>query len=316
MAKTQAAPAAKTDAPAAGKPLISDAKLQQLYTNMLQCRALRERLASLTAEHGQEMHCFPQGDEAMLVGTLADIDPSDTVLAARMDPALPFLRNVPLETIVAQFGRSAGTRDHQDASSRALLSPTAFGSFQAGIASGIAFANHAAKAGDLVIVISDSESAGASAWQEALEFAGTQRLPIVYVLQYGYGTPRNKQRAAKSPEDYGIPAIPVDADDVVAVYRVAHEATKRARNGGGPTVIECRPYRVGSNVSIHTAPTKARPTDALIAMERFLTNRGFPAETWKQVALKEFTRRLDMLTTRKKGKSAGPQAASAITFKT
>ena len=42
---------------------------------------------------------------------------------------------------------------------------------------------------------------------------------------------------------YGIPGVTVDGNDVVAVYEAAEEAVKRARSGGGPTLIECVTYR-------------------------------------------------------------------------
>ena len=40
--------------------------------------------------------------------------------------------------------------------------------------------------------------------------------------------------------DYGFPGIIVDGSDVVAVWRVAQESIHRARNGAGPTLIDCR----------------------------------------------------------------------------
>ena len=42
---------------------------------------------------------------------------------------------------------------------------------------------------------------------------------------------------------YGIPGVVMDGNDVLAVYEAAHEAVKRAREGKGPTLIECKTYR-------------------------------------------------------------------------
>jgi pyruvate dehydrogenase E1 component alpha subunit len=42
---------------------------------------------------------------------------------------------------------------------------------------------------------------------------------------------------------YGIPGATVDGNDVLAVYDAAREAVKRAREGNGPTLIECKTYR-------------------------------------------------------------------------
>lgn len=63
--------------------------------------------------------------------------------------------------------------------------------------------------------------------------AAQQSLPVVYVLAGGNPPPECCA---------GIPVISVDATDTVAIYRVAYESIFRARNGGGPTVIECVPW--------------------------------------------------------------------------
>ncbi|MFR4019261.1 MAG: thiamine pyrophosphate-dependent enzyme, partial [Clostridia bacterium] len=42
---------------------------------------------------------------------------------------------------------------------------------------------------------------------------------------------------------YDIPGVVVDGMDVTAVYEAAVEAVKRAREGKGPTLIECKTYR-------------------------------------------------------------------------
>jgi 2-oxoisovalerate dehydrogenase E1 component len=43
---------------------------------------------------------------------------------------------------------------------------------------------------------------------------------------------------------YGMPAIAVDGNDVLEVYQAAGEAIDRARSGGGPTLLECKTYRI------------------------------------------------------------------------
>jgi TPP-dependent pyruvate/acetoin dehydrogenase alpha subunit len=64
---------------------------------------------------------------------------------------------------------------------------------------------------------------------EGVRYAARHKLPVVYVA-------RSSQSAAPKLE---ITAVPVDGNDVVAVYRVAKEGLHRARIGDGPTLIEC-----------------------------------------------------------------------------
>jgi pyruvate dehydrogenase E1 component alpha subunit len=66
---------------------------------------------------------------------------------------------------------------------------------------------------------------------------------------------------------YGIPGIQVDGNDLLAVYVASQEAVSRAREGDGPTLIECVTYRLG----VHTTaddPTRYRSDEEVAAWER------------------------------------------------
>ncbi len=64
---------------------------------------------------------------------------------------------------------------------------------------------------------------------------------------YGISMSQNRHQAIKDVADrgvaYNVPGIVVDGNDVFAVYEAAKEAIKRAREGKGPTLIECKTYR-------------------------------------------------------------------------
>jgi TPP-dependent pyruvate/acetoin dehydrogenase alpha subunit len=88
------------------------------------------------------------------------------------------------------------------------------------------------------------------AFHEGLNFAAVQRLPIVYVCEnnlYGASTPYHAVSlvadVARRAEAYGVPGQIVDGMDVLAVHRAAGEAIARARDGGGPVLLECKTYR-------------------------------------------------------------------------
>ena len=89
------------------------------------------------------------------------------------------------------------------------------------------------------------------AFHEGLNFAAVQKLPLVVIAEnngWAYSTPFRKQTAARSLADraaaYGMPGETVDGNDVLAVYEAASVAVERARNGGGPTLLEARTYRM------------------------------------------------------------------------
>ncbi|HEX9611596.1 MAG TPA: thiamine pyrophosphate-dependent dehydrogenase E1 component subunit alpha [Gemmatimonadales bacterium] len=87
-------------------------------------------------------------------------------------------------------------------------------------------------------------------FHEGLNFAAVQRLPLVVVGEYNhwaYSTPPEKQFAVKTlaekAKGYGIPAVTVDGNDVLAVYEATKLAVDGARRGNGVQFIEVRTYR-------------------------------------------------------------------------
>ncbi|MCI0491059.1 MAG: thiamine pyrophosphate-dependent dehydrogenase E1 component subunit alpha, partial [Blastocatellia bacterium] len=89
------------------------------------------------------------------------------------------------------------------------------------------------------------------AFHEAANFAAVQNLPLVIVAEhngYAYSTPTSKQmrilNLADRAKAYGMPSEIVDGNDVMAVYGSARRAVDRAREGGGPTLIEAKTFRM------------------------------------------------------------------------
>src|SRR5881296_1528579 len=87
-------------------------------------------------------------------------------------------------------------------------------------------------------------------FHEGLNFAAVQRVPLVVIAEYNYwaySTPPEKQFAVKDLADkakgYGIPAVTVDGNDVLAVYGATKDAVERARRGHGVHFIEVKTYR-------------------------------------------------------------------------
>jgi TPP-dependent pyruvate/acetoin dehydrogenase alpha subunit len=100
----------------------------------------------------------------------------------------------------------------------------------------------------LVYVGDGATSTGA--FHEGLNFAAVQRCPLVVIGEYNgwaYTTPPEKQYAVKDLADkakgYGVPAVIVDGNDVLAVYEATKLAVERARQGKGVHFIEVKTYR-------------------------------------------------------------------------
>jgi pyruvate dehydrogenase E1 component alpha subunit len=102
---------------------------------------------------------------------------------------------------------------------------------------------------------------------EALNFAAVFNAPCVFFVtnnQWAISVPVSHQMAAPSIAHraigYGMPGIRVDGNDVLACYAVTAQAAKRAREGGGPTLIEAITYRMGPHTTSDD-PTRYRSDD-------------------------------------------------------
>jgi 2-oxoisovalerate dehydrogenase E1 component alpha subunit len=103
---------------------------------------------------------------------------------------------------------------------------------------------------------------------EAFNFAAVHTAPVVFFCQnnqWAISVPLAKQMAApvyKRAFGFGFPGVQVDGNDVLAVYAVTAAAAERARDGGGPTLIEAITYRLGAHTTTDD-PTRYRTSDEL-----------------------------------------------------
>ncbi|MGP8225516.1 MAG: thiamine pyrophosphate-dependent enzyme [Terracidiphilus sp.] len=258
----------------AGKPgfsIISNEKLLQLYAAMVKCRALEERLQILFPHSKLAGKRGSVSREAVAVGAALDMLPEDTIAASPGDLVVNFIWNeIQSEPLEKLFGRLC---------SRAIRPSPAV---QFKRACSAAQVNRKAKNGKISVVFSSN---GSGSSDEVLKAAGDRQLPILFVRQTRLPAepPRSKQQTRAAEIDAaarGIPVIPVDGNDVVAVYRVSTEAITHARKGNGPTLIECI-----------FEPSEIR--DPLLKMEAYLTRKGLFSEEWKRQVAVAFKRELD-----------------------
>jgi pyruvate dehydrogenase E1 component alpha subunit len=237
--------------------LISDTKLHQLYAMMLKCRILDSHARSLS--NGSSW----KGKEAVAVGAAVDLRPEDTIVFSSSVAVACFLKGEPLRSIFRHPDKRSLRGSKKQ--SKTVAKPGA--AAQSALATGIAYASSIRNKESVTVALLSESPENCEAARDAFRLAGEQHLPIVYVYRE---TPTDMTQM----HSYGFPVIPVDGNDVVAVYRVAYECIVRARRGGGPSVIVCRFFpkngRVGAN------------QDPLQNMERYLTAKGLFKKERKQ----------------------------------
>jgi len=125
-------------------------------------------------------------------------------------------------------------------------------------------------------------------WHEGINFAAVMKSPVVYVCnnnQYAYSTPLERQMAVENVADraeaYGLPGVMVDGNNVVDVWDAVAHAIERARSGQGPTLVECKTFRMTGHSAHDDAgyvPAELfqywEERDPIRRHERFLIERG------------------------------------------
>ena len=242
--------------------LISDEKLLALYAKLLKCRKL-----SAHAGFGRKAPIAPA------VGIVSDLQAGDTLSANGANQIARFVRSSSLSRVLDELS------SERLQSSAAILK-----------AAMRAARSHKAKRKKTIAVAFLSEPlAVRKEWHEALREAAAKRLPILFVC---WASPEREEIEALTPSSR-FPAMVVDGNDVVAIYRVATEAAALARRGSGPTLIVCQPWQTAKG-------RKADPadTDPILNMENYLARKGLPTAEIKTKTNLEFSRELRTVASR------------------
>ena len=276
--------------------LISNAKLIALYENLLKYRmAARRRSGVLEEKAGKTLK---RGHEAGIVGVAIDLRSEDAVCSPDGAWLSGVMERSPMDALLRPSSNGhQGTA--RTGSAKTKEKPTGVLPSNAHMAMGAALASKARKNGQITVVFANGDAD--ESWSEALEIAGAHGLPIIFVKQESSG--RNGRSAkrgtqaknASSSESATFPRIPVDRNDVVAVHRVANEAIARARQGRGPTVIECRPFDVQTSNGAHAHGNGKTAPDAIATMEQYLRRKGLLDGRIKRDLVERFTKELDSI---------------------
>jgi pyruvate dehydrogenase E1 component alpha subunit len=257
---------------AALEPKIAADELRRIYRAMLLGRRLDERMVRLQRQGRIGTFAPIKGQEAAQIGSVVTLRPSDWMVPSFRETAAMLSRGWPIEKLLSFFaGYLEGGQPAREQHDLPITIPV---STQLPHAVGLAYA--AQYRGDDVVVMAYFGDGATSEgdFHEALNFAGVWHVPVVFLCQnnqWAISVPLKKQTHSRTLAQkalaYGFPGLQVDGNDVLAVHTATREAVERARDGGGPTLIECVTYRLG----VHTTaddPTKYRSNEEVAEWER------------------------------------------------
>ena len=197
------------------------------------------------------------GEEAVATGVCAHLRPTDWITSTHRGHGHALAKGMTSRTLMAElYAKATGCCGGRGGSMH-LYDP-AIGLFGTnGIvvggnpsAVGAALSAKSRRTGGVAVAFFGDGGVSHGAFHEAINFAGVQRAPVVFVCENNlYATATPLRAATLNPDiaskaaAYGVPGVAVDGNDVAAVWRAAGAAIDRARGGGGPTLIEARTYR-------------------------------------------------------------------------
>ncbi len=277
---------------------LSGEDVVAMYRTALLARTLDQRMWSLNRQGRARFVISGQGQEGTQVG-------SAWALRAGYDIALPYYRDfgvvlalgmTPYEVFLAVLARAddpnSGGRqmpNHWGCKRLNIITGSSPIATQLPHAAGLAQAS-VIRGDDRVAVSWFGEAASSKGdFHEALNYAGVHRLPVVFVCennQYAISVTMDMQSAvpdvAARASSYGMPGAIVDGNDTLDVYGAVRSAVARARAGGGPSLVECKTYRLLPHTSDdddrrYRSPEEVqewRERDPLPRLRRYLLGRG------------------------------------------
>jgi 2-oxoisovalerate dehydrogenase E1 component subunit alpha len=280
---------------------LSDQLLLRQYELMLLARRISEQTLSLALQ-GRIAIAIPcDGHEAAQVGSVLALRSQDLLHVYHRSLAVALARGLgPVDIFLEHFARAAGPCSggrhmpgHWGSRELRMITPSSCVATQLPTAVGTALASKVRRLDEVSIVYFGDGATSKGDFHEALNFASVWQLPVIFFCEnnnYAISVPFEKQSATPSvaarAAAYNLPGLSVDGMDLLAVYRATREAHQRARQGGGPTLIEARVYRF----SLHTSQVgderyreqaeiaAARSRDPLTVLQSYLERQTVLAE--------------------------------------
>lgn len=239
--------------------MINDAQdLLNMYRWMVLTRRFEEKICELWVErNAPERQHASIGQEAIGVGVCYGLRSDDFILPSLRTRAAFLVKGISMGTILAAFlGKTTPqtggkqTSHHLGDLEIGIISGSGLIGDSIPIAVGGGFACKSRGTDQVVVVFFGDAAANRGDFHEGLNLAAVWEVPVIFVCennQYGWSMPISKhmviENIADRAQSYGFPGFVVDGNDVIDVYKKTQAAIKRAREGEGPTLLECKTYR-------------------------------------------------------------------------
>lgn len=281
-------------------PTIPNELLVELYRRMLLIRHFEDKIYYLFLQGIMPgtIHLY-QGQEAVAVGVCANLRTDDVITSTHRPHGHCIAKGVPMKSMMAElFGKTTGCCKGKGGSMHmgdievGAIPAIAIVAAGMPIAAGAALAFKMTKTDRVAACFFGDGASNEGAFHEATNMAAIWNLPVIFVCEnnlYGASTHVSMvmkvDNVSERAAAYGIPGVTVDGNDVIEVYAATHQAVERARAGNGPTLIECKTYRLGGHSRRDASAYRPKgekeewaKRDPVLLMKQYLIKEGITTE--------------------------------------
>jgi acetoin:2,6-dichlorophenolindophenol oxidoreductase subunit alpha len=233
-------------------------KAKWMYEKMCEIRQFEDKVHEIFSKGILPgfVHLYA-GEEAVAVGVCAHLDEKDYITSTHRGHGHCIAKGCDLNGMMAEiYGKATGLCNGKGGSmhiadvEKGMLGANGIvgGGFPLAVGAGLTA--KLKKTGAVSVCFFGDGANNHGTFHEGINLAAIWKLPVIFVAEnngYGEATPFEYASSCKNIADravaYNIPGEIVDGKDVIAVYEAAERAIVRARNGEGPTLIECKTYR-------------------------------------------------------------------------
>lgn len=238
---------------------VTNEKMLEMYRMMQLVRQFEERLPALFREGlaTGSLHQYV-GQEAVAVGVCAALGRQDYVTSTHRGHGHYLARGGDAKELMAELlGRRTGRCKGLGGSMHAcdlsvgLLGCSGVVGAYLPVAVGAGLSIRLLRQDSVVVCFFGDGASNQGVFHEACNLAAIWSLPVIFVCENNLYAETTAVHTVTSVVDiaaraasYGFPGESTDGNDVLAVYEAARKAVERTREGKGPTLIECKTYRL------------------------------------------------------------------------
>lgn len=231
-------------------PLLPNKKLRQIYLAMVEARALDDHITKLQGSIKRRRGLdSTRGQEACRISTAIDLASGDLISDSQAGVVMERLAGETMSFLLQRADALCSGKKVKETKTagvaRRFLPWIKYPAERLTLALGAALSIKVSGRPNVVVAYVRSGSVSKRNWRRLLSLAAKLELPVIFVVLPSV----RREKAAKniSLSDWarrvGVPGVPVDAGDAMALYRVAQESLGRIRGGDGPVLIECLEFR-------------------------------------------------------------------------